>query len=159
MSRFRSITEVLEGFGSDLVLDLDRALPRSADASGRLRGSIRFDLKILGVDYQFKLKLEDYYKFADKGRKPGKMPPVSKIREWMQRKPAHLWFKKPLTGAQIKGLDINSASWAKARAISKRGVKGTNFYTKTVTQARIDKLKADLEKALKRDVDIELKDL
>lgn len=54
--------------------------------------------------------LPDYAIFVDKGRKPGKQPPLKDIREWCRK----------------KGINENAA-FPIAREIGRRGIPPTNF--------------------------------
>jgi len=58
------------------------------------------------------VKLPYYSVFVDKGRKPGKMPPVNVIAKWANR----------------KGIpNPNKAAWAIAKSIAKRGIEPRPF--------------------------------
>lgn len=58
--------------------------------------------------------LEDYATFVDRGRRPGRRPPVDKILEWVKEK------------GLSSGDDLQLA-WAISTAISKRGLKPRPF--------------------------------
>lgn len=160
-----NVGQLLEKYGEALVGALEKALPPQADASGELRDSIHFQIKRFGINYKFELLLADYYQWVDKGRKPGKQPPISSILKWVKDKRLVIYKGKLQTKRKGKLKKIsddaklsNRIAFAIARNIGKRGTKATNFYTPTVEKWLKD-LKAELPKALKRDVIIELKTL
>ena len=85
-SEFTNVEELLVEFGTDLVDELGRSLPRSKNASGRLRRSIHFEIEIQKRFIDFNLLLEEYYKNVDEGRKPGKFPPIDPLIDWLIHK-------------------------------------------------------------------------
>ena len=56
-------------------------------ASGKLIQNMKTDVKALGTQFTVYLYLEDYWKYVEEGRKPGKWPPRDKIMEWIKIKP------------------------------------------------------------------------
>jgi hypothetical protein len=156
-----NVRKVLEAYGEKIVAALKKALPRDRDASGNLRDSISFTVKPDGLSYKFQLNIADYYKWVDKGRRPGKMPPVSEIIKWTASRQGifqrgRLVQKKgrlKQVSSQLK-LSTNAA-WAIARSIQKHGTRGTHFYRNTVPPL-MDELASALAKAIQQDVLVEL---
>lgn len=128
-----------------------------SNASDKLSQSIRFNTKIFGFEYSFLLIMEDYYKFVDEGRKPGKMPPVSEIKKWIIQK--GLITRSQSRRSPNIQKEVNSLAFIIARKISKKGKKGTHFYSKVVNQKSLDELKKDVSRALKKDVEIEIMEI
>lgn len=58
-----------------------------SNASGLFINSIQSKVTIRGNTYLVTLNLEDYWKYLEYGRKPGRFPPVDKIRQWIRIKP------------------------------------------------------------------------
>ena len=57
-------------------------------ASGRLVNSIQFpNITFTGTGYEGTISLEDYWKYVEFGRKPGRFPPPNVILSWIQIKP------------------------------------------------------------------------
>lgn len=56
-------------------------------ASGALLNSCEFELEVNGSRYDVYLSMEDYWKYIEDGRHPGKFPPTNKILEWIMVKP------------------------------------------------------------------------
>ena len=65
--------------------------------------------------------MEDYWYFVDEGRKPGRFPPVNKIRQWILDKPV-AW--NPVNG-RIPTLE--QKTYLIGRSIAEKGIAGTNF--------------------------------
>lgn len=144
------VKQVIEKHGQLLVDMLERALPRSKDATTDLRESIRFNISVAGGAYYFDLYLLDYYKWVDEGRKPGKMPwDKSKglgdegnvILQWIKDKRLIIHPKRGLTqktkGSKIKELSDNLTEARKMAfmiglKIKHKGIKATPFFSNTV---------------------------
>lgn len=112
MENDEEIKEILQYLGNSIVGDM-RALIElnGAIASGWLIDSIsskvfknKDDVYSLSFSYLF------YGKFVDRGRRPGKMPPVDDIREW----------------CRLKGIP-QEAAWPIAVKIGREGYRGINF--------------------------------
>jgi hypothetical protein len=56
-------------------------------ASGNLLNSIDYKVQYDDRTIWVELHLEDYYKWVENGRAPGKFPPPDKIMEWIRIKP------------------------------------------------------------------------
>ena len=173
------VKEILEAFGIQLVEDLKESIlskkhgsqtNNSSDQSS-LAGSIKY--KIFGRDtaVTFSLTMADYWEAVDKGRGKGKKPPPVKSGEldrWQDGKGINALqiYRSKLKNPDKSTVTFQKArrglSFAIAKAIAKNGTilrfgyRGSLFYTSVIKDGRIDKLKKDLAKALKRDVEIEL---
>lgn len=58
----------------------------SKSASGRLE-QVGFQVSDGDMRFEVQLELQDYWKYVESGRKPGKFPPVSAILQWIKVKP------------------------------------------------------------------------
>lgn len=56
-------------------------------ATGNLLNSIDYKVQYDDRAIWVELHLEDYYKWVENGRGPGKYPPIDKIMEWIRVKP------------------------------------------------------------------------
>ena len=138
------VKDVLDNFSTKLVNDLKTSLSRKGKkASGNLYDSINVEVKLLGNDYNLVVKMADYWNYVDKGRKPGKQPPISSIVKWIRNKPSFggLGNKKP-----------ESVAFGIAKKIGKFGIKPTNFYTKVINDGRLIKLEEDIAEAIKNNL-------
>lgn len=145
---------ILYKYGQKIIDGLQKSLDRNKDATGALRQSMRFEIKILGDKYLFNLKIKDYYKWVDEGRKPGKMPPEAEIMKWVKVK--FLNKATRMAGKPKKIKDIRSVAYAIRKRIAERGIKGTNFYSKVINKTLLSDMKRDIAKEFKQDVLITL---
>lgn len=58
----------------------------NTNATGRLANTINFKLEIDNQAISLDLLLEDYWKYIEYGRKPGKQPPIRNIQNWIKVK-------------------------------------------------------------------------
>ena len=56
-------------------------------ATGNLLNSIDYKVQYNDREIWVELHLEEYYKWVENGRGPGKFPPPDKILEWIRIKP------------------------------------------------------------------------
>lgn len=61
-----------------------------SNASRTLTNSIDYDYGIEDGRYWVYVSMEDYWEYVNDGRKAGKMPPISKIKEWIIIKPVQI---------------------------------------------------------------------
>jgi len=112
MENEEDILKALNFLGESIVGDMKSIIELNGSiATGWLIDSIaskvfkdKNDVYSLSFSYLF------YGKFVDKGRKPGKMPPIDDIRDW----------------CRIKGIP-QSAAYPIAKKIGDKGYKGINF--------------------------------
>ncbi len=180
----KSIGKVLNDFGVNVVADLTEKLDQdNSNASGALRQSIDYNVQIYSRGIRFSLTLDDYYVFVDKGRRPGKQPPTSMLEQWITDKgikvskynrtgTSRLKSKQSTTALKPKAPKSKALSKAgkssgpnilklrkqmaylMARGIGRKGIKGTGFYSETVTDKRISRLVKDIEDAAVKDIDV-----
>lgn len=80
------IEQILYQVAMDVAMDYQAEL-RSFDsiATGNLN-NVDFEVNIQGGTYKISLILQDYWKYVEQGRKPGKFPNVGKLQEWIKVK-------------------------------------------------------------------------
>jgi hypothetical protein len=167
--KFVSVSEVLKKFGKDFVDALGKSLDNKKDSTGKLRESIRFQIKIYGQSYSFNLLMEDYYKWVDEGRKPGKGIPIKELDSWL-KEPATISKLKLFQDSKLttgKGLKktlnknsrVKSLSFLINRKIKLKGIKPTHFFTNVLEDGRVLKLQSDLRSALKKDIIVSIKEI
>jgi hypothetical protein len=87
-NNFPNLTNVLNDFGRFLVDEYkDNLILNDKNASNSLYNSINYSIKKGNKEFNVLLELNDYWKYIENGRKAGKMPPISKIEEWVKVKP------------------------------------------------------------------------
>lgn len=73
------IIEVMKRYQDELIRD-------NKIATGNLLNNINYVIEKNDNQIWVGLKLEDYWKYVEFGREPGKFPPVDKIKEWISTK-------------------------------------------------------------------------
>jgi len=147
-----SITQVLEDFGNEVLKKFQTNLKKDqAIASGELFQSMNFSSKIMGQKFHFVLDMGvDYWEAVDKGRRPGKQPPLNDIIKWVNTKATFGGF------ANVPNISDRAVqrglAYVIARKIGKRGKKGNSFYSKVITPKRLKQLQRDLAGAGAKDL-------
>lgn len=107
------------------------------DASGRLRKSLRYDLKTRGEDGRFisgriEFSMLEYGKWVDSGRRKGKGIPLDPLIKWIKKKP--LRIRDLETGSFVRATDskIKSLAFLISRNAKKHGIKPTNFISEPI---------------------------
>lgn len=196
---FDKVAELVKVFATDIVKDLQENLVKSkAIATNNLYQSITFEpLHIYKTGIVFELMLDSYYKYVDKGVKGkdssvkapnspyqygNKLPPVSKLRQWISDKPLSIKTSVDLIKRDSKGNpiinkktgkimkkrpstlekqtiegEIEKAAFLMAENIRRKGLRATNFYSSVVNEERFDKFRKEIAEAFKQDIIISLK--
>jgi hypothetical protein len=196
---FNKVGELVFNFASDILKDLQSNLrDRGINASDNLSQSITFEpLHILKTGIVFELMLDSYYKYVDQGVKgadssakapnspfkySNKLPPVSKLKQWIRDKPLMIKTSVDLIKKDSKGNpiinkktgkiikkrpstiekqtiegEIEKAAFLMAEAIRRKGLKATNFYSDVVNEERFNKFRKEIAEAFKQDIIISLK--
>lgn len=83
----KEIEQILYQVAMNVAMDYQAELNAlNINASGNLQ-NVDFDVEINNGTYSISLILQDYWKYVENGRKPGKFPNIGKIQEWIQIKP------------------------------------------------------------------------
>lgn len=169
----KSIYKTLEDFGNKVQSDLRKSLvSKNSNASKNLSQSIAFNVKFKSdTEIQFKLELDRYYEWVDKGRgkatKKGAIPLKEAIYQWIIQKGLpvgkltdkgagkKLGIAKPKLRSMIE-TQRRSMAYMIARKINRFGTKGNNFYSAVVNEDLFDDLREDLSDSFKRDVLIDI---
>lgn len=130
-----STRRLLEEWGADLVADVLAALASGNNvASGTLYNSLRHEVRESIDELAVAVVEEDYGKFLDKGRRPGKQPPLDRIREW----------------CRLRGIP-ERAAYPIARKIGRFGTRPTNYFSGPLS-VRLALLDQELPVALRDDI-------
>lgn len=118
------------------------------NASGTLYRNTKSKVVLNGTQLIVYLNLEDYYKFVEFGRPPGKFPPIDAIENWIKIKPV---IPEPING---KIPDTRQLAFLIARKISKEGYQGRhpieNIVKSNEMKNVIQSIKNELIKQLKQ---------
>lgn len=120
MIKFDNLQQVLEEYGNVIAEQYKSNLKANGHkATGNLINSITSHITVNGNEYAIELTLEDYYKYVEEGRRPGKFPPVDKILQWIKVK--HI-LPTPING---KLPTEKQLAFLISRKIAEKGTKGT----------------------------------
>ena len=89
-----------------------------------------FNLQVGDNFYEIVFAAPQYWKWAEDGRRPGKMPPVSAIADWVTRRKI-----APYSNKNGKLPSTNQLAFAIAKKIGRDGTTGIHFLEKSVTEA------------------------
>ena len=119
-------------------------------ASGTLINSVQGLYTRDGNTFTVSLRLEDYWKYVEYGRKPGKFPPPNAIRRWVEIKPV---IPRPMANGKLP--TINQLTYLISRKIAEEGITPTyalrntsEALTDAFRRRIIDALTADLNNAV-----------
>ena len=80
------IEQILYQVGMDVAMDYQNELKAfNKIATGELH-NVDFEVNANGGTYTISLILQDYWKYVEQGRQPGKFPNVGKLQEWIKIK-------------------------------------------------------------------------
>jgi hypothetical protein len=162
----KNIDDVFLSYRSVLIAALQKSL-QDVDrvSSAKLYQSIEVDIERGSKKISFELKMEDYWKFVDEGRKAGgKMPPIDAILKFINfRRIKPINNKKIVKDKKAKKISRDRANkqlaYLIARKIQKRGIKPTHFYSNVVNNTFKEQFKEDISKAFKGDVLVSIRDI
>ena len=116
---FDNVRKVLNEFGKLLVDTYrDKLTNEKVNASKTLFNSISYIVEGNGTNFVVKLKLEDYYKYVENGRKAGKFPPINKIEKWVEIKPV---IPRPMANGKLP--TTKQLAFLISRKIALEGIK------------------------------------
>lgn len=102
------------------------------NASGALSDSVdHWDVDFDGQTFQITLNLEQYWYYVENGRKPGKMPPIKVIKDWIQVKRI---VPRPLRG---KVPSPDQLAFLIARKIGRDGIPAKHILERTIQETDI----------------------
>ena len=160
---WNNLERVLNEF-CDAFIDFARAYLFKNDsvATGDLYDSLDTEREVnIGEDYfSVKISLEDYWKYVDKGRGPGKFPPPEAITNWIEVK--HIVPRADMNG---RTPSVEQLSFLIGRKIAEEGTTPHPFFDQAREEAlriydeKIDRaIIEDISEAVKKTVDEMLKD-
>lgn len=125
---------VLETYGEETLQSMRNILSNANKiASGNLISSLSYQITYNGSNLDIEFQMPEYGEFVDKGRKAGKQPPISNIKQWLA----------------TRGIP-QQAAFPIARKIGREGIKATPFFETSINAGQ-DKLISDLEVAFTKD--------
>ena len=95
-----------------------------------LKDNIKFVMNMNGNFYEIIFNAPAYWKYANDGRRPGKMPPVNVIADWVKRRNITPYALK---NGRLPTTD--QLAFMIAKKIGRDGTTGIHFLEKSVTEA------------------------
>lgn len=155
---FHNLRKVLEEYGQKAqeLYKYNLAL-KGKNASRKLADSVEYKVTENDQAFTVSLSLEEYWRYIEHGRKPGKFPPSDAILSWINVKPI---LPRPMMSASVSGLGHKNTRIPKpeqlayliGRKIARDGIEPTPIMATTSKQV-YDQFLADIRIALKQDID------
>lgn len=99
-----------------------------------LKDKISFKVDVSGKLSEVTFNAPEYWKYANYGRPPGKIPPVSAIEEWITRR--RIVPESNNGRSRNSTPNATSLAYAIARKIGRKGTKGTKFLEKSLDEQK-----------------------
>lgn len=112
--------------------------PRRIEASGKTSKSLGYKLKVNANSYELGMTGAPETEFVERGRRPGRMPPLKSIRDWVQAKKVKPYVTTKAGGRKFVSKTprrVKMMSYLIARKIGKEGTQATYFYEAAVLEA------------------------
>ena len=141
------LTKVLNDFGEYFIeLARQNLTNNNSNASNNLYNSFEKIIEV-GEDYfSVKISLEDYWKYLESGRRPGKYPPPQAIRNWIELKPV-----QPTPGLNGKTPTVEQLTFLISRKIATEGTQAQPFFEPAKEEA-IRYFEEKIDQAIDEDV-------
>lgn len=115
-----------------------------------LRNKINFVMNVNGNFYEIEFNAPSYWGYTENGRKPGKIPPINVISNWIKRRNIVPYAMK---NGKLPTLD--QLSYAIARKIGRDGVEGIHFLEKSLEEQK-QYWEDQISEAISKDIIAEL---
>lgn len=152
---FNNLDKLLNTLG-DRLIDIYRKNLAQTDtnASGALGNTINYIVEKDDLTYSVDINIEDYWKYIEEGRRPGKFPPVESIRNWVRIKPV---IPRPFSG---KLPTENQLVYLIGKKIQEEGTEGKHLMQLSLEELEMNWMQlidAAIQKDLENQVDIQFK--
>lgn len=146
---FTELHQVLEDYAKDAEEIYKYQISLGGkNASRKLIDTVKSWVVVGDRSYEVTLRLQDYWKYIESGRKPGKFPPVKAILDWILVKPI---LPRPDDDGKMQKLKPKSLAFLIGRKIKEEGIEP--FPALKTTKEELDKLyREKISAALGRDV-------
>ena len=149
-SDFRHTMKALNDFGKVIVTNYKSQLDAEQMNNGELYRTISYSVSTGTGGWVISVSLAEYWKYIEYGRRPGKMPPVSAIENWIKVKQI---LPRPLTLKSGKSVvpTIPQLSFLIARSIGRRGIPPKPLFKKSFEAAKQQFMQV-IEDAITQDI-------
>lgn len=147
---WRNLKEALETYGQVLEEQYrEQIASTGAFASGKLFDSVHHIVTVDDHTIDLSLSLEDYWKYIEEGRGPGKFPPLDKIEEWIRIKPV-----APYPDSQGRVPSNKQLAFLIGRKIAEEGTEGRHLLDNAIESTQ-DWMEI-IEQAISKDIEMEI---
>ena len=124
----------------------DKLIKGDKIATGDLMNNVEYIIEKDSRSVSVSLQLEDYWKYVEEGRAPGKFPPVDKILDWIR--------VKPIVPDERSGRlpTENQLAFLIGRKIAEEGIEGTHYLQESQEEVLVE-FEDKLSEAVGKDVD------
>ena len=132
---FKHTMKALNDFGDFIITTYKSQLEAEKMNNGELYKKISYSVSTGTGGWVISVSLADYWKYIEYGRRPGKMPPVSAIENWINVKqiiPHSMTLKSGKTVIPT----IPQLSFLIARSIGRRGIAPKPLFQKSFEAAK-----------------------
>lgn len=150
MSEFKHTIQAIDEFGRLIVDNYKAELEACNYQDGQLYRTLSYSVKMDNSSWLISISLEEYWKYIEYGRRPGKMPPVSAIENWIKVKQI---LPRPITLKSGKSVvpTIPQLSFLIARKIGRDGIRPRPFFKQSFEDAKREFLQK-IEEAILADI-------
>ncbi len=136
------LTEVMEEYREFV----EEAVKSNMPSYYELKHNISFILSINSVLFEIEFKADEYWKYANYGRSPGKFPPSDAIDRWITRRKI-----VPYPSSSGKTPSRSQLVYLISRKIAREGFKGSGFLEKGLKEQE-DYWEERIEEAVTNDI-------
>lgn len=148
---FPKTTAAIENLGRALIELYRDKLAADGNMNSELYSTIRYSVRQGNGGFTITVTLEEYWKYIEYGRKPGKMPPREKILSWIKKKPI-MPRSMTLRSGRTVVPSVPQLSFLIARKIGRDGIDPKPYFSQSLDQAK--RLYVDaISEALKADIE------
>lgn len=157
--KWDKLNQVLEDYGNELIAYYRNKLDYGGiNASYDLYNSLRIimDTKTKGR-IEVNLSLIEYWKYIEKGRKAGKMPPISAIEKWVEIKPV---LPRPMDNGKLP--TTKQLAYLIARKIGLEGIAPKPILAESIEKINdvfLPLIEQAVAEDIQREVDLILKEV
>ena len=150
MSEFKHTIQAIDEFGRLIVDNYKAELEACGYQDGQLYRTLSYSVKMNSSSWLISISLEEYWKYIEYGRRPGKMPPLDVIEKWINVRQI---LPRPLTLKSGKSVvpTIPQLSFLIARKIGRDGIQPRPFFKQSFEEAKREYL-AKIEEAIIQDI-------
>lgn len=150
------VSKILQEWGEKYAIDAREALIRKkGKATGRLLESINYELETRDSVISLHINMEDYARFVNDGRGPGKYPPLKEIEDWIKVRGITM-KKKPPKGI-TREREVKTLAFLIGRKIATFGTKPKKFLPTVRTSELRERIAKELKLYLTVDLVTEVK--